>query len=60
MFGQQRVAATGDPTKNLPSVSITAENYNRIARLLEHNVPVKLSFDIKTQVRYDATRIPST
>jgi carboxypeptidase Q len=36
-------------TQNLPQVSITAENYNRIARLLEHNVPVKLQFDIKTQ-----------
>jgi hypothetical protein len=36
-------------TANLPQVSITAEHYNRIARLLEHNVPVKLQFDIKTQ-----------
>ncbi len=36
-------------TTNLPQVSITAENYNRIARLLEHNVPVKLAFNIKTQ-----------
>jgi len=36
-------------TTNLPQVSITAEHYNRIARLLEHNVPVKLTFDIKTQ-----------
>jgi carboxypeptidase Q len=39
----------GDPTKNLPQVSITAEQYNRIARLVQHNVPVKLSFDIKTE-----------
>ena len=30
-------------------MSITAEHYNRIARLLEHDVPVKLQFDIKTQ-----------
>ncbi len=34
---------------NLPQVSITAEHYNRIARLLAHNVPVKLQFDIKTK-----------
>ena len=40
---------TGDVTHNLPRVVITAENYNRIARLLQHNVPVKLSFDIKTE-----------
>jgi Zn-dependent M28 family amino/carboxypeptidase len=42
-------ARTGDPTKNIPAINVTAENYNRIARLLEHNVPVKLSFDIKTK-----------
>jgi hypothetical protein len=36
-------------TSSQPQVSITAEHYNRIARLLEHNVPVKLQFDIKTQ-----------
>ena len=36
-------------TTNLPQVSITAEHYNRIARLLEHSVPVKLQFDIRTQ-----------
>ncbi len=44
---------TGNVTKNLPRVSITAEHYNRIARLLQHNVPVKLSFDIKTEFTPD-------
>ncbi len=34
---------------NPPQVAITAEHYNRIARLLEHNVPVKLEFNIKTE-----------
>jgi hypothetical protein len=36
-------------TSSQPQVSLTAEHYNRIARLLEHNVPVKLQFDIKTE-----------
>jgi hypothetical protein len=40
---------TGDPTKNVPSLSVTAENYNRVARLLEHKVPVELSFNIQTK-----------
>jgi Zn-dependent M28 family amino/carboxypeptidase len=44
---------TGDVTHNLPQVSITAENYTRIARLLQHSVPVKLSFDIKTEFTPD-------
>jgi hypothetical protein len=39
----------GDPTRNLPSIAITAEHYDRIARLVERNVPVKLQFDIKTE-----------
>lgn len=38
---------------NLPQVVISAEHYNRIARLLQHNVPVKLSFDIKTEFDTD-------
>ena len=43
----------GDPTQNTPQVSVTAENYNRILRLVEHNVPVKLAFDIKTEFTSD-------
>ena len=49
MFASNGSPRTGDPTKNIPSIAITAENYNRIARLLEHEVPVKLAFDIKTK-----------
>lgn len=49
VFASNGAPRTGDPTRNLPQVAITAENYNRIARLLEHNVPVKLAFDVKTQ-----------
>jgi len=48
-------ASNGSPRRAIrrricPRV-ITAENYNRIARLLQHEVPVKLSFDIK--VKFD-------
>ena len=49
VFASNGAARTGDPTKNTPAIAITAENYNRIARLLEHSYPVKLSFDIKTE-----------
>ena len=34
-----------------PMVVITPEHYNRIVRLLEHKVPVKLSFNVKAQIR---------
>ena len=30
-------------------VAVTPEHYNRIARLLQHDIPVKLEFDIKAQ-----------
>ena len=49
VFASNGSPRTGDPTKNIPSIAITAENYNRIARLLQHEVPVKLAFDIKTK-----------
>jgi hypothetical protein len=39
----------GDPTKNVPSISVTAENFNRVARLLAHSVPVKLAFNIQSK-----------
>ncbi|HEY4364299.1 MAG TPA: M20/M25/M40 family metallo-hydrolase [Bryobacteraceae bacterium] len=54
VFANNGASREGDPTKNIPALAITAEHYNRIARLLEHNVPVKLSFDIK--VEWDTTK----
>ncbi len=57
VFASNGAPRTGDVTKNMPSVAITAEHYNRIARLLEHEVPVKLSFDIK--VAFDTSNTDS-
>ncbi|HTP32005.1 MAG TPA: M20/M25/M40 family metallo-hydrolase [Candidatus Acidoferrales bacterium] len=36
-----------DANDNLPTIVMAAEHYNRIARLLEHEIPVKLQFEIK-------------
>ena len=55
VFASNGSPRTGDPAKNIPSVAIAAENYNRIARLLEHQVPVKLAFDIKTKFDTSST-----
>jgi carboxypeptidase Q len=48
-------AASGgsyDPQKPLgvPAVALMPEHYNRIARLLEHNLPVKLEFNIDNDI----------
>jgi hypothetical protein len=41
-----------DPKKPiaLASVALTPEHYNRIARLMEHKIPVKLQFNIRNEV----------
>jgi carboxypeptidase Q len=48
-------AASGgsyDPKKPvaLPAVALMPEQYNRIARLLEHQIPVKLEFNIENDI----------
>ena len=49
-------AGSRDAKDPLPpaAVSLTAEHYNRIARLLEKNVPVTLEFDIENRIYDDA------
>ncbi len=34
----------------IAAVAITPEHYNRIARLMQHDIPVKLSFNIQNQI----------
>jgi Zn-dependent M28 family amino/carboxypeptidase len=36
-----------DVTDNPPTLVMAAEHYNRIVRLMEHEIPVKLQFEIK-------------
>ena len=45
-------AGSQDPDEAAPppSVVITNEHYNRIARLIEHEIPVKLWFDIQAKI----------
>jgi carboxypeptidase Q len=37
----------------LPAVGLMPEHYNRIARLLDHKIPVKLEFDIQNELSSD-------
>ena len=41
-----------DPKKPvaLPAVVVTPEHYNRIVRLMDHKIPVKLSFNIRNEI----------
>jgi len=36
-----------------PTVALTPEHYNRIARLIQHKIPVKLEFDIQAEFLKD-------
>jgi carboxypeptidase Q len=49
VFGQQ--GGSRDPKDPVPPpmVVLTPEHYNRVVRLLDHNIPVKLAFDIQAQ-----------
>src|SRR5690348_11763051 len=38
-----------------PTVALTPEHYNRIARLIAHQIPVKLEFDIESEMIADQT-----
>jgi hypothetical protein len=46
-----------DPKDPIPTpmVALTPEHYNRIARLVQHQIPVKLEFDIRTEFLKDET-----
>ncbi|MEO8592763.1 MAG: M20/M25/M40 family metallo-hydrolase [Candidatus Solibacter sp.] len=43
-------AQNREATDNLPTLVMATEHYNRIVRLLEHEIPVKLQFEIKTSI----------
>jgi carboxypeptidase Q len=38
---------------SVPMVALTAEHYNRIVRLVQHNIPVKLEFDIRNTIQQE-------
>src|SRR4051794_21474724 len=48
VFGQQAGRPDSKDPLPVPTVAITAEHYNRIARLLQHKIPVKVEFEIKS------------
>jgi hypothetical protein len=55
VFGSQ--GGSRDPKDPLapPMVIITPEHYNRIVRLMEHKIPVKLAFNVQAQFIEDST-----
>jgi carboxypeptidase Q len=56
VFGSSAGPYQKDRAVPPPTVAIAAENYNRIIRLLEKKVPVKLEFDVKAQFHDETTK----
>jgi carboxypeptidase Q len=50
VFAQSGGAYDAKKTVGLASAFLTAEHYNRILRLMEHKIPVKLQFNIQNEV----------
>jgi carboxypeptidase Q len=49
VFGNQSGSADPKDPPSPPSASLSTEHYDRIARLLEHKIPVTVEFDIENQ-----------
>jgi hypothetical protein len=46
---------TSDPAAGLPSVTLAVEHYNRMVRVLEKNLPVKVELNIETEFHEEKT-----
>ena len=46
---------TADPAAGLPSVTLAVEHYNRLARLVDRNIPVKVELLIETKFHEETT-----
>ena len=59
-FAVQSGGRQGDPPGTaLPQVTLAVEHYNRMARLLDHNVPVKVELNIQTNDRAEVAATPN-
>jgi carboxypeptidase Q len=43
------VSGRDNPANAVPTITLSAEHYNMIARMLEHNIPVKLRVNVQTK-----------
>ena len=46
---------TSDPAAGIPTVTLAVEHYNRMVRILEKNIPVKVELHVQTQFHEETT-----
>lgn len=59
IFVQSGASPYADPAAGLPRVTLAVEHYNRMLRLVEHDVPVTVELDIGVQFREEDPSSPN-
>lgn len=52
--------SSDDVVGSLPQVRLAVEHYNRLARLVDHQVPVKVELNLQTRVREEVAGFPNS
>jgi hypothetical protein len=50
VFPQDTADPNADPAHSLPTVTLAVEHYNRMARLIDHEVPVRVELNIEVRI----------
>lgn len=59
LFVQSGASPFADPAASVPRVTIAVEHYNRMARLVEHGVPVVVELNVATRFREESADRPN-
>ncbi len=59
LFVQAGAAPEADPAAGLPQITLAVEHYNRMVRLLDHDVPVRVELDVRTRFTPETSAHPN-
>lgn len=59
LFVQSGASPYADPAASVPRITIAVEHYNRMARLLEHDVPVRMELNVDVRFREETPDAPN-
>lgn len=59
LFVQSGASPDADPATGLPRITIAVEHYNRMARLVDHGVPVEMELNVDVRFREESAAEPN-
>lgn len=59
VFVQAGASSYADPDSGLPRVTVAVEHYNRMARLVDHGVPVRIELNVDVRFREESPEQPN-